>query len=164
MTQSIGGFGRSVRLTAVAFAVAAAFGAQVNPRGQVTWSTAHAQEQVRAEVGRPLQAARDLIKQQKSKEALAKLREVEAVPNRTANENFLLEQMRASAAMQAGDLATAAKSTQALIASGKLSATDQGRYAAGLASLYYREKDYANAAVWAQKATAANRATVPCAG
>ena len=156
MTQSIGRFGRSVRLTAVAFAVAAAFGAQVSPRGEFGWSTARAQEQVRAEVGRPLQAARDLIKQQKYKEALAKLKEVEAVPNRTANENFLLEQMRASAAMQAGDLATASKSTQALIASGKLAAADQGRYAAGLASLYYRDKDYTNAASWAQKSLAAN--------
>jgi hypothetical protein len=156
MHQSIDRFGRAVRLTAVAIAVAAAFGAQVSPRGELTWSTAQAQEQVRAEVGRPLQAARDLIKQQKYKEALAKLKEVEAVPNRTANENLLLEQMRASAAMQAGDLATASKSTQALISSGKLSAADQGRYAAGLASLYYRDKDYTNAAAWAQKSLAAN--------
>jgi hypothetical protein len=156
MHPSIDRFGRAVRLTAVAIAVAAAFGAQVSPRGELTWSTAQAQEQVRAEVGRPLQAARDLIKQQKYKEALAKLKEVEAVPNRTANENLLLEQMRASAAMQAGDLATASKATQALIASGKLSAADQGRYAAGLASLYYRDKDYTNAAAWAQKSLAAN--------
>lgn len=156
MTQSIGGFGRSVRLTALAMAVAAAFGAQVTPEGAIGWSSARAQEQVRAEVGKPLQAARDLIKAQKYKEALAKLREVEAVPNRTAYENFLLEQMRASAAMQAGDLATAAKSTQALISSGKLPAADQGRYAAGLASLYYRDKDYANAASWAQKSLASN--------
>jgi hypothetical protein len=156
MRQSIDGFGKVLRSTAVALAVAAAFGAQVSPRGELAWSTAHAQEQVRAEVGRPLQAARDLIKQQKYKEALAKLREVEAVPNRTANENLLLEQMRASAAMQAGDLATASKSTQALISSGKLSAADQGRYAAGLASLYYRDKDYTNAAAWAQKSLAAN--------
>jgi hypothetical protein len=156
MTHSMAGFGRAVRLTAIAVAVAAAFGAQVTPRGGLGWSSAQAQEQVRAEVGKPLQAARDLIKAQKFKEALAKLKEVEAVPNRTAHENFLLEQMRASAAMQAGDLATASRSTQALIASGKLPAADQGRYAAGLASLYYRDKDYANAAVWAQKAAAAN--------
>lgn len=156
MTHSMAGFGRTVRLTAIAVAVAAAFGAQVTPRGEVGWSSAHAQEQVRAEVGRPLQAARDLIKGQKFKEALAKLKEVEAVPNRTAYENFLLEQMRASAAMQAGDLATASRSTQTLIASGKLPAVDQGRYAAGLASLYYRDRDYANAAAWAQKAAAAN--------
>jgi tetratricopeptide (TPR) repeat protein len=133
-----------------------AVGAQWTPDGGLQWSAARAQEQVRAEVGKPLQAARDLIKSQKFKEALVKLKEVEAVPNRTAYENYLLEQMRASAAMQAGDLATAAKSTQALIASGRLPAADQGRYAAGLASLYYRERDYANAAAWAQKAMASN--------
>ena len=156
MMQSIGGFRRSVRLASVAVAVAAAFGAQLSPQGELQWSAAQAQEQVRAEVGKPLQAARDLIKQQKYKEALAKLKEVEAVPNRTAYENLLIEQMRASAAMQAGDLATASKSTQFLINSGKLSATDQGRFAAGLASLYYREKNYAEAAAWAQKAAAAN--------
>jgi tetratricopeptide (TPR) repeat protein len=156
MTQSIGGAGRSIRLAAVAAAVAAAFGAQISPQGELRWSVAQSQEQVRAEVGKPLQAARDLIKAQKFKEALVKLREVDAVPNRTAYENYLLEQMRASAAMQAGDLGTAAKSTQALISSGRLPAADQGRYAAGLASLYYRERDYANAANWAQKAMASN--------
>lgn len=160
MTQCIGGFGkslrRSLRLTAAAVAVAAAFGLQTTHQGGLEWSSAHAQEQVRAEIGRPLQAARDLIKQQKYREALAKLKEAEAVPNRTANENFLLEQMRASAAMQTGDVATAARSTQVLISSGRLSAADQGRYAAGLASLYYRNRDYANAATWAQRASAAN--------
>jgi len=156
MTQSVGGLGRSVRRTALAFAVAAAFGVQMTPHGELGWSSAQAQEQVRAEIGKPLQAARDLIKQQKYKEALAKLREAEAVPNRTAHENFLLEQMRASAAMQAGDVAAASKATQALISSGKLSPTDQARYAAGLASLYYRDKDYANAAVWAQRSAAAS--------
>lgn len=157
MTQRIGGLGRVARLTAVAFAVATAFGAQLAPDGALQWSTAHAQaEQVRAEVGKPLQAARDLIKAQKYKDALAKLHEVDAIPNRTAYENYLLEQMRASAAMQSGDQATAAKSTQALISSGRLSAADQGRYAAGLASLYYRDRDYANAAVWAQRSLAAS--------
>lgn len=155
MALSIGGLGRSVRMTAVALAVAAAFGAQLGPGGAVGWSTAHAQaEQVRAEVGKPLQAVRDLIKAQKFKDALVKLKEVEAIPNRTAYENYLIEQMRASAAMQVGDLPQASKATQALIASGRLSPADQGRYAAGLASLYYREKDYANAAAWSHKAAA----------
>ncbi len=52
------------------------------------WASAQAQDAVRAEVGRPLQASRDLFKQGKYKESLAKLREVEAVPNRTAQENI----------------------------------------------------------------------------
>jgi hypothetical protein len=148
---------RGLRATLVAAAVAAAFGLQSSPEFGLHWSTASAQgEQVRAEVGKPLQAARDLIKAQKYKEALTKLREVDAVPNRTANENFLLEQMRASAASQAGDSAQAIKSMQALIASGRLSETDQARYAGGIASLYYRDKDYVNAAQWASRAVKAN--------
>jgi len=102
---------RGLRATVVAAAVAAAFGLQSSAELGLHWSTASAQgEQVRAEVGKPLQAARDLIKAKKYKEALAKLQEVDAVPNRTANENFLLEQMRASAASQAGDSAQAIKS------------------------------------------------------
>ncbi len=148
---------RGLRATVVAAAVAAAFGLQSSAELGLHWSTASAQgEQVRAEVGKPLQAARDLIKAKKYKEALAKLHEVDAVPNRTANENFLLEQMRASAASQAGDSAQAIKSMQALIASGRLSETDQARYAGGIASLYYRDKDYASAAQWASRAVKAN--------
>ncbi len=76
------------------------------------WSAAQAQEAVRGEIGRPLQAARDLIKAKKYSEALAKLREADAVPNRNANENFLLEQMRASAALSAGDNGQAIKAIQ----------------------------------------------------
>ena len=82
---------------------------------------------MRAEVGKPLQAARDLFKQGKYKEALAKLREAEAVPNRTASENHLIEQMRAAIASQAGDTEQAIKASQALITSGKLSEADQAR-------------------------------------
>lgn len=150
-------FARVLRATAVAAAVAAAFGLQSSPERGLHWSQAAAQaDQVRAEVGKPLQAARDLIKAKKYREALDKLREVDAVPNRTANENFLLEQMRASAASQAGDSAQAIKSMQALISSGRLSEADQARYAGGIASLYYNQKDYANAAQWASRASKGN--------
>ena len=93
--------GRMLRLTAAAAAVAAAFGLHSAPDG-VRWSSAQAQEAIRPEVGKPLQAARDLYKQGKYKEALAKLREAEAVPNRTAQENHLIEQMRAAVASRRG--------------------------------------------------------------
>ncbi len=135
------------RSTVLAAAIAAAS----------SFSTALAQsDAVRAEVGKPLQAARDLVKAQKYKEALIKLREVDAVPNRTANENFLLEQMRASAATQAGDTEQAIKSMQALISSGRLSETEAARYSAGVASLFYRAKDYTSAASWAARALKVN--------
>jgi tetratricopeptide (TPR) repeat protein len=147
----------ALRASILTAAVAAAFGLQTDAGGGLGWATAHAQaEQVRAEIGKPLQAARDLIKAQKFKEALAKLREAEAVPNRTAYENFVLEQMRASAASQAGDYDQAIKSFQALIASGRLPEAEQGRYAANVAALYYRTKDYGNAANWAARALKSN--------
>ena len=147
---------RVLRLSLAAIAVGAAFGGQVQVDGRFTWSAAQAQEAVRGEIGRPLQAARDLIKQKKYSEALTRLREVDAVPNRNANENFLLEQMRASAALSAGDNGQAIKAIQFLLNSGRLPEAQQAQYAGSLASLYYREKDYKDAAQWASRALRSN--------
>src|SRR5262249_17865949 len=149
-------YSTTVRLVVRAGIAATALGLQCGPAGLALLPAAQAQETVRPEVGKPLQAARDLIKGQKFKEALVKLRDVDAVPNRTAYENFLLEQMRASAASQAGDNETAIKAFQAVLNSGRLSEADQAKYAASLASLYYRAKDFPNAATWAQKALKGN--------
>src|SRR5262249_27092439 len=104
-----------------------------------------AQEAVRPEVGKPLQAAQEMMKAHKYKEALAKIREADAVPNRTPNENFLIERMRGSAAAQAGDNDTAIKSFESVIASGKLPKAEQLKMMEAVASMYYRNKDYAKA-------------------
>ena len=55
----------------------------VTPEG-VGLSSVHAQESLRPEVGKPLQAAQELMKAQKYKEALAKIREADAVSGKTA--------------------------------------------------------------------------------
>lgn len=146
---------RAVRVAACAAVATAAALFQVD-EGRVTPATAHAQEAIRAEVGKPLAAARDLFKQGKYKESLAKLREAEAAPNRTANENFLIEQMRVAAAMQAGDNDQAIKAANALMASGKTNEAERARLAQALASLYYRNRDFANAAKYADMALKAN--------
>jgi len=112
---------------------------------------AGAQEGLRPDVGKPLQAAQDLIKAQKYKEALAKVRDAEAVPNRTANETFLIERMRIAAASGAGDAETAAKSFEVLKATGKLPAADQVRMLESLAGAFYRAKDYAKTVVWGKR-------------
>ena len=157
MKQSKLMLSRALRPTVAAAAVAAAFALNVRHDGALSFSTARAQtETVRPEVGKPLQAARDLIKGQKFKDALVKLRDVDAVPNKTPYENFLLEQMRASAASQAGDNEQAIKAFQAVLNSGRLSESDQAKYAASLASLHYRAKDFANAATWAARALKSN--------
>lgn len=112
---------------------------------------AQAQEGLRPDVGKPLQAAQELIKAQKFREALAKVREAEAVPNRNASETYLIERMRIAAASGAGDAETAAKSFEALKASGKLPAAEQVRMLESLAGAFYRAKDYAKTVTWGKR-------------
>ena len=101
-----------------------------------------AQETLRPEIGKPLQAAQELIKAQRYKEALAKVREAEAVGARNANETFLIERMRIAAASGAGDVDTAARSFEALNGSGRVSAADKVRMIESIAVGYYRAQQY----------------------
>jgi len=129
---------KSIRTAALAAALLIAFGAQ-------------AQEAVRPDVGKPLQAAQELIKSGKYKEALAKVRDADAVANKNANESLLIERMRIAAASGAGDNDTAAKSFEALAASGRIAPADKARMAESIAGGYYRAKDYARAMQWCQR-------------
>ena len=57
-----------------------------------------AADSARPEVGKPVQAARELIQAKKYKEALVKLHEAEVVPNLTPYEKFVIDLTRGSAA------------------------------------------------------------------
>jgi hypothetical protein len=111
----------------------------------------HAQEAVRPEVGKPLQAAQQHLKAQRFKEALASVRQADAVANKTAGEQTLIERMRLSAALGGGDNASAEHAFEALSASNKLPQADQLKIMESLAGSYYRAKDYAKATQWAQR-------------
>jgi Tfp pilus assembly protein PilF len=110
---------------------------------------AGAQEALRPEVGRPLQQAQELIRAQRFKEALAKVREADAVGGKSANESYLIERMRLAAASGAGDVDTAARSFDAV--SGRVSSAERLRMIESLAGGYYRAKDYAKAMQWSQR-------------
>jgi hypothetical protein len=112
---------------------------------------ARAQETLRAEIGRPLKAAEELIKARRYKEALAKVQDAEAVPGRSAHENFVLERMRMAAASGAGDVEAAVRAFEALSGSDRLPAADRLRMIESIAGAYYRDRDYARAAQWAQR-------------
>ena len=86
---------------------------------------ARAQDAVRPVVGTPLQAAQQLIKAGKYSQAIAKVDEANAAPNKTANETYLIARMRLAAASGAGDMASAAKAYEAASASGKMSSADK---------------------------------------
>src|SRR4051812_46822715 len=81
---------------------------------------AAAQNTVRPEVGKPLQAAQSLVKQRKGREAMAEIAKAEAVPNRTPYENQLIGQMKAAAASAAGDNDATIRANEALLNSGKV--------------------------------------------
>jgi hypothetical protein len=110
---------------------------------------ASAQEGVRPEVGRPLQAAQEAIRSGKFKQALDKVREAENVGGRTANENYLIERMRLAAASGAGDVETAARSFEAVGA--RVPAADKLRMIESLTGAYYRAHDYSKAMQWGQR-------------
>ena len=112
---------------------------------------AQAQEILRPELGRPLKAAEELIKARRYKEALAKVREAEAVPNRTAQENVVLERMRMAAASGADDVDMAVRAFEALSASNQLAPAERLRMIESIAGGYYREREYTRAAQWAQR-------------
>lgn len=110
---------------------------------------------LRPEVARPLQQASELLKAGKAKEALAKVREADAVPNKTAAEQLTIDRMRGAAAQRAGDHATAARSLEAVFDSGKLTGAEQAQVAEAIAHAYVQLKDNARAQAWVAKALAA---------
>jgi len=111
---------------------------------------AHAQQGgVRPEVGKPLQAAQALVKQRKGREALAEVAKAEAVPNRTAQENLVIAQMKGSAALAAGDNDAVIRAYEPLLEGGRGGNTTQMVQAVAVA--YYQKKDYAKAAQWTQR-------------
>jgi len=109
------------------------------------------QEALRPEVGKPLQAAEQLIKQQRYKEALAKVREADAAGAKNANETFMIERMRIAAASGAGDVDTAARSFEALAGSNRISGADKLRMIESITGSYYRNREYAKATQWGQR-------------
>ena len=112
---------------------------------------AQAQDGVRPEVGRPLQAAQDLIKAGKYKEALNKVRDADAVGGKNVNESLLVERMRIAAASGAGDVESAARAYEVISGSGKVSGPDKLRMVESIAGSYYRAKEYAKAMQWYQR-------------
>jgi len=112
---------------------------------------ARAQETMRPEVGKPLQAAQDLIKGGRYKEALGKVREAEAAGARNANETYLIERMRLAAASGAGEAETAARSFEAISGSPRIPGPEKLRMIESIAGSFYRSQQYAKSMQWSQR-------------
>jgi hypothetical protein len=111
---------------------------------------AHAQ--VRPEVGKPLQEAANLLKANRAKEALAKVRDADAAPNKTPAEQLTIERMRGAVAARAGDSATAIKAFEAVFAGSRAGSPEQAQAAEQLAFQYSQTRDWTRTREWANRA------------
>jgi tetratricopeptide (TPR) repeat protein len=107
---------------------------------------------VRAEVGKPLQQASEFLKAGKAKEALAKVREADAVGGKTPAEQLTIDRMKAAAAQRAGDMPSAIAALEGI--HGKTTGAEAGQVAEQLASAYAQQKNNAKASEWLNKAIA----------
>jgi tetratricopeptide (TPR) repeat protein len=105
-------------------------------------------ETMRAEVGKPLLAAEELSKAKNFDGALAKITEAEAVPNRTAYETYFINRLRATTSLSAGKQEQAVKSLVLAYESTYMPAADKPKIGDAISRIFYRLKDYKQAAEW----------------
>jgi len=122
----------------------------------VVGSAAYAEDEakpgtVRPEIGKPLQAAKAALDAKKYGEALAKLKEADAVGNKTPYEEALTEQLRLIAGIGGEEPGVAAKAFDALQAGGTLQADQKIRFAQAIAGAYFKAKEYPSAVTWINK-------------
>ena len=112
------------------------------------FSLAAAEEKpsVRPEVGKPIQAAVELLKTRRGKEALAKAREAQAVGGKSAYETLIVDQVIGQAAAAAGEASTAARAFEAAAGNSAAPESQRRQFLAAAAGQYYVAKDYGRAA------------------
>lgn len=115
--------------------------------GRPAWTA----DALRPEVAKPLAAAQDLYRAHKYRDALGKIAQAAAVPNRTPYETYMVEATRGAAAMAAGDTGVAAQAYETVLNSGRLSGADEQRTTAALAGIYFQQKNYPQAIRVAQR-------------
>jgi hypothetical protein len=108
---------------------------------------------IRPEVGKPLQAASDLLKAGKAREALAEARKADAVPGKTAAEQLVIDRMKGAAAQRAGDTATTIAAFESVYE--KAGGAEKAQMAEQVAFAYSQQKNNAKASEWVAKARAA---------
>lgn len=106
---------------------------------------------VRPEVGKPVQAALDLLKTRKTKEAMAKLREADAVAGKSPYEAYLVDRVKAQALATAGDASAAAQAFEAAATSSAAPAAERIALLGAAAGQYYSARAYGKAAALAQR-------------
>jgi Tfp pilus assembly protein PilF len=118
--------------------------------GAFTITSAQAEE-LRAALAKPLATAHQLLNAGRYPQAMAAVRQADAVPGKTAHEHFIIEEMRAAIAERSHDFATASAAYQRMLASGEVSGAQAARIYQAEASVTYSSGNYAAAVGWIDK-------------
>lgn len=148
ITRRAASLGLHLGLAVTLAASAAGACAQTTPGSAATAGQAAPAIALRKEIAVPMMAAQDLMKAQQFSAALARIAEADAVLNKSAQELLVIERTRAIAATGAGDVATATKSWNTVLASGQLGPAERQKVMQALYGMYFNAKDYAQAIEW----------------
>ncbi|MCQ8279161.1 hypothetical protein NFI95_11975 [Acetobacteraceae bacterium KSS8] len=100
---------------------------------------------LRPEVGKPLQRAQAELRKHDYAAAMRDVNVADGVKNKTADESYVIAQMRAAVAQSSGNTADAIKADDALIDSSRTSSAEKTRLLMAEASMAYNAKDYPRA-------------------
>jgi tetratricopeptide (TPR) repeat protein len=114
-------------------------------------ATAEAQQKVSQKVGVPLKAAQEAIQKKRWDQALAKIKEADGAPGKTAFDQYKINEMLWYVYLQQGRNADAARVLEGQIASGQMPAGEKVQRTKTLAQLYARAGSYGKAASTAQQ-------------
>lgn len=112
-------------------------------------------QQLRPEVGKPLQEAQAALQSKDAKTALAKIDEAESVGKLTPYETYIVNRMRGAAAATGGDMNTATKAFEAALASGQTPKEEQLTLIETVVKASYAAKNYPKTVEFIQKYKAA---------
>ncbi len=100
---------------------------------------------LRPQVGKPLQAAQVAMRRRDFAGAMRDVNIADAVPGKTPDESYVIDQMRAAVAQSSGDVAASVSADDRLIASPRTPGPEKTRLLMAEAGLAYTAHDYARA-------------------
>ena len=117
----------------------------------VATSAASAANSVSPAFAKPFNEAQDLLKSGNGAATLAKLKEIEALPDLNTYEKYLILRVRAPAEYTVNDTAAATADFEALLANDQLPAGDRLQLMKALATILYTTEQYPKATVAIQR-------------
>ncbi len=97
---------------------------------------------LRPQVGKPLQAAQAALRKRDFAGAMRDVNAADAVRDKTPDESYVIDQMRAAVAQSSGDVAASVSADDVLIASSRTSGAEKTRLLMAEAGLAYTAHDY----------------------